>query len=369
MSILVPHRSCSSLIPSSPFYDSKLHSHRLDVLISAAIEGTSLHRDGGDGLSVKQHLDSVYHQAKNNCGESLELLQNIALGKGEVATLAQDHLCRIVCQDEGGTADVAQQARAQCQSLITDFPQWINNTFLQDRFTLLFIAGTHLKDEGPCVDNIPALVKEKIMQLDGLPIKPKWYTPQQGTFDAVDYATFNHNNGQLRYALSEDGACQFRAALMLHDRDESWLDVDKSVILREIENNGWEPKIHAAINNAIENMGEIYGYLSMSDGECVDALIYNNTIANGEFTLYSPQAVREALPEALRKIKYQKNGNDYLSDMSVEQWENFTHLISENLIYQLGINVHDSQLPYAECNVEQAHYSVIVATDDRFPRF
>ncbi|WP_196907170.1 hypothetical protein [Candidatus Symbiopectobacterium sp. 'North America'] len=78
--------------------------------------------------------------------------------------------------------------------------------------------------------------------------------------------------------------------------------------------------------------------------------------------------MREALPEALRKIKYQESGNDYLSDMSFEQWESFTHLISENLIQQLSINARDSTLPYAECNVEQAHYNVIVAADDRFPR-
>ncbi|WP_440864137.1 hypothetical protein [Symbiopectobacterium purcellii] len=54
--------------------------------------------------------------------------------------------------------------------------------------------------------------------------------------------------------------------------------------------------------------------------------------------------------------------------MSFEQWENFTHLISENLIYQLSMNVHDSTQPYAEWNVEQAHYNVIVASDERFPR-
>lgn len=194
-----------------------------------------MHCDGGDGATIKQHLDSVYHRAKNNCCESIELLQNIALGKGEIATLTQDYLCRIVCQDEDGAANVAKKARAQCQSLITDFPQWINNTFLQDRFALLFIAGTHLKDEEPCTDNIPALVKEKIMDLDSLPVKPKWYTPEQGTFDAVDYATFNDNNRQLRYMLPQDGACQFRAALMLRDRNENWLDVDKSVILQEIK--------------------------------------------------------------------------------------------------------------------------------------
>lgn len=327
-----------------------------------------MHCEDGDGITVKQHLDSVYHQATSHCCESLELLQNIALGKGEVATLAQDYLCRIVCQVGGGTADAAQKARAQCQSLITDFPQWINNTFLEDRFTLLFIAGTHLKDEESGVDNIPALVKEKIMQLDHLPIKPKWYTPQQGTFEAVDYTTFNDNNRQLRYALPRDGACQFRAALMLRDRNENWLDVDKSVILREIQDNGWEPKIHRAIKNAIVNMGEIYGYFPEAKGECVDVMIYNNTIANGDFTLYSPQAVREALPETLRKIQHREDGDEYWSDMSIEQWENFTHLISENLTHQLGINVCNSRWPYAECNAEQAHYNVIVATDDRFPR-
>lgn len=327
-----------------------------------------MYRDGGDGTTVKEHLDSVYLQAKSNCCESLELLQNIALGKGEIATLAQDYLCRIVCQDEGGAANVAKKARAQCQSLITDFPQCINNTFLQDRFTLLFIAGTHLKDEGPYTDNVPALVKEKIMQFDELPVKPKWYTPQQGTFDAVDYATFSDNNRQLRYTLPEDGACQFRAALMLRDRNENWLSADKSIILQEIKTTDWEPKIKMAIKNATTSMGEIYGYFPVTSGESVDAIIYKNTIANGEFSLYSPEAVRDALPNALRKVKYQKNGNAYLSDMSYEQWENFTHLISENLIYQLSINVRDSTLPYAECNIEQAHYNVIVASDDRFPR-
>ncbi|WP_440864138.1 hypothetical protein [Symbiopectobacterium purcellii] len=292
MSILIPHRSCSTLIPSSPLYDSDAHSHRLGVLISAAIEGTPLHCDGGDGTTIKQHLDSVYHRAKNNCCESIELLQNIALGKGEIATLTQDYLWRIVCQDDDGAANVAKKARAQCQSLITDFPQWINNAFLQDRFALLFIAGTHLKDEEPCTDNIPALVKEKIMDLDRLPVKPKWYTPEQGTFDAVDYATFNDNNRQLRYVLPEDGACQFRAALMLRDRNENWLEVDKSVILQEIKTTDWEPKIQMAIKNAIANMGEVYGYSPVTDGESVEAIIYNNTIANGAFTLYSPLAVR-----------------------------------------------------------------------------
>lgn len=364
MPILTPCRSHPTLIPSSPLYGSETNSHRLGVLISAAIEGTPLHRDSGDGVSVKEHLDSVYHRAKNNCCESLELLQNIALGKGEIATLAQDYLCRIVCQDEGGSAHVAKRARAQCQSLITDFPQWINTTFLQDRFTLLFIAGTYLKDEGPHADNIPALVKEKIVRLDHFPVKPKWYTPQHGTFDAVDYATFSDNNRQLRYALPQDGACQFRAALMLRDRNENWLDVDKSIILQEIKTTDWEPKIQMAIKNAITGMSELYGYFPVSDGESVDAIIYNNTIASGDFSLYSPQAVRDAL----RKIKYQKKDNDYLSDMSFEQWDNFTHLISENLIYQLNINVHDSTLPYAECNIEQAHYNAIVASDDRFPR-
>lgn len=319
MSILIPHRSYSTIIPSPPLYDSEAHSHRLGVLISAVIEGTPLHCNSGDGVSVKEHLDSVYHRVKNNCCESLELLQNIALGKGKIATLALDYICRIVCQDEDGTANVAKKASALCQSLITDFPQWINNTFLQDRFTLLFIAGTRLKDEGPFADNIPALVKEKIMQLDHLPVKPKWYTPHQGVFDAVNYTTFNDNNRQLRYALPQDGACQFRAALMLQDRNENWLEVDKSIILQEIKTTDWESKIQLAIKSAIASMGEIYGYFPVADGECVDAMIYNNTIANGYFTLYSPLGVREALPEALRKIKYQENGNDYLSDMSFEQ--------------------------------------------------
>ncbi|MFT8211419.1 MAG: hypothetical protein ACMZI0_14185 [Symbiopectobacterium sp.] len=157
------------------------------------------------------------------------------MGKSEVSTLAQDHLCRIVCQDDGVDAEVAEKARAQCQSLITDYPQWVNNTFLQDRFKLLFIAGTHLKDEGPYMDNIPVQVKEKIMQIDTLPVKPKWFIPQQGGFDALNYATFRENDSQLRYSLREDGACQFRAALMLHDKNEIWLDVDKSVILQEIK--------------------------------------------------------------------------------------------------------------------------------------
>ncbi|MFT8211420.1 MAG: hypothetical protein ACMZI0_14190 [Symbiopectobacterium sp.] len=115
-------------------------------------------------------------------------------------------------------------------------------------------------------------------------------------------------------------------------------------------------------------MGEIYGYSPIADGKSVGAIIYNNTIANGDFTLHSPQAIRDALPESLRKINHGDDGNEYLSDMSLEQWENFSNIISENLIHQLGINVRDNTLPYAECNIEQAHYSVIVAINERFPR-
>lgn len=366
MPLSVSHRVPPSLNQSPYSSDLKWGENILNTLISAVVAESPLHCRNDEGGTIKEHLDTVYHHATNNCYESIELLQNLAMGKGEVAMLAQEYLCRIVCQDEGIATEVAQKARAMCQSLLIDFPQWVNDDYLQDRFKLLFVAGAHIKEEGLNLDNIPALVKEKITQVDSLPVKPKWYTPQEGRFNAIDYATFSEDDRQLRYSLPEDGACQFRAALMLRDQSERWLNVDKKYILREIKNNGWESKIQTAIKNAVERMGEIYQYYPVTQGETVEKLIYNDTIANGAFTLYSPHAIRDALPKELRKINQAKNGNDTLSEMTPEQWENFSNIISEHLIIQLGINVHNGMVPYAECNIEQAHYSVIVAADERF---
>jgi len=288
-------------------YTSDAANNPVDALFRAAIDELPLRAQLADGSSPETLMDALYASAKMNNQESIEVLHNLALGRGEIAGRAQDMLCRIICREDDATHDAALSVRQGCQSVLDgEIGAELERT-ANDTPAWLFAASSMIPGDGSrFADFIPESVRDKVKNYNKKAVKALWFTANSsGVFDGnVNYESIALNNDKLLYSVRDDGACLFRAAYALSNKCSSWArDADKATLLNEIKYRHHDLLIVEAIKSS---------FLYMKEEACLaipsrlDAFfrekdyaekIYQSTIASGEFTLYSPIGLGNAIDQ------------------------------------------------------------------------
>lgn len=322
---------------------------------------TALNKDLGDGVTAKEHLDALFNLAKKNHHESIELLQNLALGNGEVSSYAQNLLCKIllVRDGDGGSYQAACTVRTGCQKLITSFSSNIvTNEILNSQPKLLLLASSKIDGDGANHDSIPKIIKSKVTSFDATEYKPLWWLNsklENGVFNNPCFSTIIEKDYLVKkYILPDDGACQFRASLMLKTRDEHWFKADKKEILQEVM--VFEDTVKNIINESVKYINDI-GFTipkrfdSFFKNKDFPSKIYSKTIATGEFTLYSPKGIESSIGEF---TSLDEDEDIFLITLA--------DIIGNALKVKLDLPVTSREnLAYAESTGN--HYNVIVPID------
>lgn len=178
-------------VPSHQLLYSHIKSNEFtSPLLSAGAKKKTL-ADNIYGATVKEHLDALFNLSQNNQHESTEQLTSIAMGGGEVASYAQNLLCRLLTRDGGGSYDAACFARSCCQSLITNFSGCVvTENILYTHPKLLLVASAKIDGDGAFLNPIPSMIQEIVSAFDEKEEKPQWWMsnkPSDGVFNALTF--------------------------------------------------------------------------------------------------------------------------------------------------------------------------------------
>ncbi|RTZ16643.1 hypothetical protein EJ063_07560 [Vibrio aquaticus] len=246
----------SSISPSRSIYEVGEHNKVVSELLFASNDKKKLDFKLGNE-TVKEHLNALFELSKKNSQESIELLQNLALGNGEIASYSQDLLCKLLMVRDGVTHEIANTVRAGCQKLITDFSSSVTTQEVIDSHPkLLLLASTKIHDQ--TFDDIPNTVKESVKKFDAYNEKPQWWRdnkPNNGVFDADSLLSIvDASEPQRRKVqVTSDGMCFFRAILTDTNHDVKYADKEK-VSTEDIINNikaNYESQLDASIDEAL----------------------------------------------------------------------------------------------------------------------
>ncbi len=293
----------NNISPNTSLYSHGAHNESIDQLLSAATNQKRLNENLGEA-TVKDHLDALFNLSKGNNQDSIELLQNLALADGEISSYAQNLICKLIAKHDGTTYQAACSARSGCQKLVAGTSSKIvSNEMLNNNPKILLAAGSKIDGEGSNRDPIPQTVKSKVNQFNDMKERPQWWLdakPHDGVFNKVDLSSIEKKDYLvIKHRIPDDGACQFRAALVLRDKNEKWLSATKNEIKNELENK--KECIHTIIKdtvahlNSAELIPERFKAFFSKDG--FEEAIYNKTIGTGDFTLYSPTGVASSIGE------------------------------------------------------------------------
>lgn len=310
-------------------------------------------------MTAQKSLDKLFKLAKDNNYDSIELLQNIALGEGEIADYAQHKLCQILFRCDGGSYKAASSVRSLCQNLIIDYSNTlINYDFLADHPKILLIASAKIEGEEMKPDAIPQTIRSRVVRFDSQKEKPQWWSdnsPKNGVFYISGSDLITSNIFLVRkYSLPDDGACQFRAAFILRDKNANWLNASKEDILIEVSKN--KNLIIDGINESVSYLKNIIpvpawfeDFFAKSD---FANIIYKATIESGDFTLYSPHGIALAIEEVME-----------LSD----EEHAFLTLLADNIgdslnkQFNLALSANTGSA-YAE-HIHGNHYNIVAPID------
>ncbi|WP_114786173.1 hypothetical protein [Vibrio tetraodonis] len=322
--------SITNMPPNSSIYSEGEHNIAINNLIASATQKVPLNE------SQKNDLDALFTLAKSNVQDSIELLQNLSVSDGEVSSYAQHLLCKLIAKEDGASYDAACSARSGCQSMITNFSdRIITNKMLEDNPKLLLVAGSKIEGDGPYREPIPLQVKSKIVSFDEKDVKPQWWhetkledgqfeTPKPSTIKDKDYWVKEHK-------LPDDGACQFRAAFTLRDKDAKWLSASKEDIRDEIEKKPMSVK--NAIYDSVTFLKEVDlipdRFKRFFDEEGFKDRVYDKTIKSGDFNLYSPRGIESALGEFTTLTSEEE---EFLSTLADSIGENLKNVFKLPLI-------------------------------------
>src|SRR5574344_1247734 len=293
----------NNISPNTSIYSHGAHNESIDQLLSAATNQKRLNENLGEA-TVKDHLDALFNLSKGNNQDSIELLQNLALAGGEISSYAQNLICKLIAKHDGTTYQAACSARSGCQRLVAGTSSKIvSNEMLNNNPKILLAAGSRIDGEGPNRDPIPQAVKSKVNQFNDMKERPQWWLdakPHDGVFNKVDLSNIEKKDYLvIRHRIPDDGACQFRAALVLRDKDEKWLHATKNEIRSELE------KKKACICAIIKDTVDTLDSAGIIPARCKDFFsengfeekIYNKPIGTSDFTLYTPIGVESSIGE------------------------------------------------------------------------
>lgn len=167
------------------------------------------------------------------------------------------------------------------------------------------------------------------------------------------------------YVVAADGACQFRASLAVLTRDKAWIDSNaksKRDVLNAIRANDWDSEIKKSIGRAYEYICDckvpttkrINDFFARADAA---ATIYNNTIGNMKFNLYTDSGIGAAID---RNSKFTTEETYFLTILADAIAE------SINLITEVATKPGPRVNAYIMLT-HPLHYNVM-ATDDYFNR-
>ena len=223
----------------------------------------------------------------------------------------------------------------------------------------------------PVVDQDCSIVpEEKLSQRD---ISSKSVAPTTGMIESEGAHIEKYTIGRLRedgvnlpnqnmnkikeYSVKDDGACLFRAIATLLTRQKEWLrKATKEVLLEFLNESNISKQIFNAIKNSINSMkennipgSELADCFSKNYSTSLEELIFQETIANSDFTLWSPVGVAKALG-----LK--------LNERVREDLEVFCDLVYQNIIEEMKLKItHDKNSVgiFREGN----HYSLCLEAD------
>ncbi|NOH72960.1 hypothetical protein F0225_16700 [Vibrio pectenicida] len=355
-------------IPSNrSIYSEGEHNPTIESLLNGATNGMKLN-DSLNDSTPKNYLDMLFSLAKTDHQESIELLQNLSCSSGEIAVYSQDLLCKLIARENETSYEAACSVRSGCQVLVTQYSSGIiTDEVLNTHPKLLLFAASKIKGDEGKVDTTPSLlVKSKIEAFNRKKIKPQWWldiklengqfsTPKPDDIKDKDYLVEKLN-------LLEDGACQFRAALVIKYAKQDWLTADKAAILHKIEDST-DPNqkpisdlVKQSICDALNDIINIVGlnvpaqFKDAFEEEHFAENIYTETIQSKHFNLYS----RAGIEAAINK------------DSSTEQEKYFldllTDIIGQKLVKALSIPL-SSKENKAYAVPTGNHYNLIVPVD------
>jgi len=352
--------SLTNMPPNRSIYSEENQNIDIDKLISSATATKKVPLNE----SRKNDLDALFTLAKNNDEDSIELLQNLSLSEGEIASYAQHLLCKLIAREDGTSYDAACSARSGCQKLITNFSGGvITNKILEDNPKLLLVAGSKIEGDGPHLELIPLQVKSKIKNFDNKHTKPQWWHEtklEDGQFETPKPSTIKNKDYWVKeHKLPDDGACQFRAAFTLRDKDDKWLSASKEDILNEVrkQNEPIKQSITTSFSYITEEAGLVIPkrFKGFFEQENFEEAIYNKTINSGDFNLYSPTGIASAISEFSELGPLLSKEEDTFLTM-------FSNSIGENLknVFKLPLSSDDSK---AYSVPTGNHYNIITPVE------
>lgn len=290
-----------------------------------------------EGISVGGIIECLYASASENDQDCIDLLVHFAAGEGEVADAAQFKLCQIVswCEDDRlcrvasdkmavtvanqeERIKAARATRDSCQSLLmlqeSPLPNQDSASQNQSKPTiyadvdrkakLLFAATVRVGNENNHADGVPGIIRDKVKALDSSKQAPGWFSPKGGVFSPISSDKIRDLDNFIRYDVAGDGSCLFRAIFASGaDKDLSWAKCDKERVRAQLAEQGEnQAKVKNAIAQACNNQHirdedispRLKEALFSGDASVANRL-FNETIASGKFSYYTPDGILLAL--------------------------------------------------------------------------
>ncbi|WP_224717961.1 hypothetical protein [Pectobacterium versatile] len=327
----------------------------IDGLLNAVSDQCTLNHRLKDGCTVRESLEALYALAKLNHRESIELLLNIAMGQGETASYTQQSLCKIVSRKDDAPYEAARTVREGCQNAIIDFNGKNLGFNANENPKIVFASGKKLSDDEDMAQTIPVAVQEEIQNLNDATIKPAWFEASENHYfdEQVKFDDILAKDDYLKYTLPSDGACQFRAMLMLRDNNTQWLHASKDEIAEAIPRNDVLTAIEHALNQLVDKAGMPIPrkFAAFFESENFASSIYQETIASGNFTLYSPEGINSSISNI--KIAPDSEESTFL--------EIFADIIGKNINEIFQVETNPDSPAYA--TLKEVHYNVIAHKD------
>ncbi|QND85693.1 Uncharacterized protein ChrSV_3467 [Chromobacterium vaccinii] len=221
---------------NASLYAHPLHQSVTNELFSKANENLSLSQGLAKGHTVQSYLSALTVRAESGCGESIELLMNLALGKGEVANCAQEGLCSVMYGADSSKYAVANAVRSCAQNAVImgeasqDFlskqglaakGNVLRQDFPNDSPKILLMAAARIDGDGEHLDPIPGLVKDHVNTFSEKGQVPAWwdkFPPEAGVFSKENMqgavkAFLQNDNSSTEHALLKSNQSYLHAGL------------------------------------------------------------------------------------------------------------------------------------------------------------
>ncbi|SUX55949.1 YopJ family acetyltransferase [Chromobacterium vaccinii] len=311
-------------------YAHPLHQSVTNELFSKANENLSLSQGLAKGHTVQSYLSALTVRAENGCGESIELLMNLALGKGEVANYAQERLCSVMYGADSSKYAVANAIRSCAQNAVImgeasqDFlskqglaakGNILTQDFFNDSPKILLIAAARIDGDGEHLDPIPGLVKDHVNTFSEKGQVPAWwdkFPPEAGVFSKENM------QGAAKLFLQDDNPSTEHA---FPENNQAYLHdglggVGNTKILQAANSsNGkarltWDAKDFNQLirDNVLESKESFRLALSRKDGS--DAAVLDCKVIDGKksLVLFFPEQMSERYVAVLKFKLFQALG-------------------------------------------------------------